>query len=154
MRSRLGRLHITKALQKGLADSGEPRLIRLIVAVSGGHCHLHQGLIWLFIVGFLELRPGTEKAYQQHLAPVVQAITDYLGHSVETGTLPVGIIHLATTAVAATVLAHQGLHPLLKGTQRAYAGTDEATTAYSQFWLNALTAMNTSELAAKRGSGR
>jgi AcrR family transcriptional regulator len=139
MESRVERLQISKALQNGLAGDGNPEAtIRLIVEFLVDIATYHQEMIWLFIVGFLELRPGTERAYYRHLAPTVQAITDYLGRSVETGMLRKLDPHLTATAFAATVLAHHGMHPLLKGTHAAYANTSEAIAAYSQFWLSAL----------------
>jgi hypothetical protein len=102
----------------------------------------HQELIWLFIVGFLELRPGTERAYNRYLAPTVQAFTNYFGRSVDTGMLRKLDPHLTATAFAATVLAHHGTHTLLKGTRTAYANPGEAIPAYTQFWLSALSVLN------------
>jgi AcrR family transcriptional regulator len=139
IQSRVERLHVSKALQNGLNNSGHPEAtIRLIVEFLVDIATYHRELIWLFIVGFLELRPGTERVYYRHLAPTFQAIADYLGRSVETGALRKLDPHLTAIAFTATVLAHHGMHPLLKSTHTAYANTSEAIAAYSHFWLSAL----------------
>jgi AcrR family transcriptional regulator len=139
LQSRLDRLQPGDALQKGLADGGEPRMIiPLVVEFLVDIATSHRELIWLFIVGFLELRTGTERAYQRHLAPMFQAVSDYLSRSIKDGSVREVDPCLATIAFTATVLAHHGLRPLLQNTRSAYSSTNEAIAVYSHFCLSTL----------------
>jgi AcrR family transcriptional regulator len=139
LQSRLERLRIRKELQSALANRGRPEVVvPLIAELFVQIATFHMELIWLLYVGFLELGPGTERACREYLAPIIQAIREYLGSSVKSGTLRDVDPSLATVAFAATVLAHQGLYPLLTATGLPFANTDEAVLAYSRFWLNAL----------------
>jgi AcrR family transcriptional regulator len=139
LRSRMERLRIRKELQSALANRGRPEVVvALIAEFLVDVSTYHMELIWLLYVGFLELGPGTERAYREHLAPLVQAISEYLSSSVKLGTLRNVDPSLATIALAATVLAHQALYPLLSAAGTPYANTDEAVSAYTRFWLNAL----------------
>ena len=157
LQSRLERLRIRKELQSALANRGRPEVVVPLIAELLVHIStFHMELIWLLYVGFLELGPGTGRLSRASCA-------GYPGHqrvsrpSVKSGTLRDVDPSLATVAFAATVLAHQGLYPLLESTGSPFANTDEAVLAYSRFWLNALmppqtTTTTTSKQIAAAGS--
>lgn len=139
LQSRLRHLRVRKELQDGLSSQADPELvfpliIELVLAIST----YQSELIRLFDIGFLELRPGAERIYRQQVAPIFQAISDYLDKSNKKGALRGLDPAVTTIALATTVLAHQGLHQLFTGSGVPYANTSEAVRAYSKFWLNAL----------------
>jgi AcrR family transcriptional regulator len=139
LQSRLDRVRLRKELQEGLSEGGKPELVVPLIVELLVHTAVYQfELIRLLYVGLLELRPGTERLYRQHLAPVFCAINDYVEQCVENGTLRSFDPSITTIAVTTTVLAHQGLYPLLAGTPTPYANAEEAVAAYSKFWLSAL----------------
>lgn len=139
LHSRLEQVRLRKELQEGLSRVEKPeRVVPLILEffVYTAVCQLD--LIRLLNVGLLELRPGTERLYRQHFAPVSCAIHDYLDHCRESGWIR-DIDHSITTmAFVATILAHQGMYPLLADTAVPYANAEEAIAAYSKYWLRLL----------------
>jgi len=139
LQSRLDHVRLRKELQEGLAQGGNPeQVVPLIVELLVHTAEYQFELIRLLYVGLLELRPGTERLYRQHVAPIFLAIHNYLERCVSNGTLRSLDPSITTIAFATTVLAHQGLHPLLTDTPAPYANAEEAVEAYSKFWLRAL----------------
>lgn len=139
LQSRLDHVRLRKELQEGLSKAGKPEQVVPLIVELLVHTAVYQfELIRLLYVGLLELRPGTERLYRQHLAPIFRAINDYLEQCVKNGTLHRFDPSITTIAFAATVLAHQVLYPLLADTQAPYANAEEAVVAYSKFWLRAL----------------
>ena len=139
LQSRPDHVRPRKELQDGLAQGGDPeRVVPLIVELLVHTAVYRFELVRLLYVGLLELRPGTERLYRQYLAPVFCAINDYLEQCVKNGTLRALDHSITTVGFATTVLAHQGLYPLLADTGSPYANAEEAVAAYSKFWLSVL----------------
>ena len=137
--SRLQRLHVRKALQDGLANDGGPeQIVPLIIQLMVHIAVCQPELIRLLDVGFVELRPGTERAYREFVGPILQSISTYLKRCIDSGTLRSLDPSITAAVFTTTVLAHQGLNALLEGKPAPYANADEAVAAYSRFWLNAL----------------
>ncbi len=139
LQSRLQRLRIPKELQNGLSQQAKPELvvpliIELLVQIST----YQSELIRLLDIGLLELRPGAERIYRQQVAPIFQAISDYLEGCIKCGALRGLDPSVTTIALSSTILAHQGLYGLFTGAGFPYANNEEAVSAYSKFWLNAL----------------
>jgi AcrR family transcriptional regulator len=139
LQSRLQRLRISKELQNGLSQQATPELvlpliIELLVQIST----YQSELIRLLDIGLLELRPGAERIYRQQVAPIFQAISDYLEACIKCGTLRGLDPAVTTIALSSTIFAHQGLYGLFVGAGTPYANSEEAISAYSTFWLNAL----------------
>ena len=155
LQSRLRHLRIRKELQDGLSSQADPELVfPLIIELVLEISTYQSELIRLLDVGLLELRPGAERIYREQVAPIFQAISDYLDKSAKRGLLRGLDPAVTTIALTTTVLAHQGLHQLFTGSGVPYANSNEAVRAYSKFWLNALRTeakMDTST-AAKSGT--
>ena len=155
LQSRLRHLRIRKELQDGLSSQADPELVfPLIIELVLEISTYQSELIRLLDVGLLELRPGAERIYREQVAPIFQAISDYLDKSSKRGLLRGLDPAVTTIALTTTVLAHQGLHQLFTGSGVPYANSNEAVRAYSKFWLNALRTeakMDTST-AAKSGT--
>src|SRR5450631_4328434 len=78
LQSRLDQVRLRKELQEGLSQGGKPEQVVPLIIELLVHTAVYQfELIRLLYVGALELRPGTERLYRQHLAPVFCAINDY-----------------------------------------------------------------------------
>lgn len=139
LQSRLDQVRLRKELQEGLSQGGKPEhVVPLIIELLVDTAVYQFELIRLLYVGALELRPGTERLYRQHLAPVFCAINDYLQRCFKDGTLRSADPSITAIALSATVLAHQGLYPFLADTGAPYANAGEAVAAYSTFWLSVL----------------
>ena len=139
LQSRLGHLCLGKELQNALSQRAKPEvvlplLIELLVQVATYQAEL----IRLLDVGLLEQRPRVEIVYRKQIAPIFQAITDYLDACVKSGVLRGMDPSLTTIALSTTVLAHQCLYGLVSGAGTPYVNSEEAVSAYTKFWLNAL----------------
>lgn len=139
LQSRLGQVRLGRELQEGLSRVERPeRVVPLILefVVYTAVCQLD--LIRLLNVGLLELRPGTERLYRQYFAPVSCAIHDYLDQCRKSGWIRDTDNSITTMAFVATILAHQGMYPLLADAAVPYANAEEAIAAYSKYWLRLL----------------
>ena len=139
LQSRLQRLRIPKVLQNGLSQQARPELVLpLIIDLLLQISTYESELIRLLDIGLFELRPGAERLYRQQVAPFFRAITDYLEGCIKCGTLCRLDPSFTTIALSSTILAHQGLYGLFTGAGVPFANHNEAVSAYSKFWLNAL----------------
>lgn len=140
LQSRLGRLRLGKELQNALATQAKPELVLpLIIELLVQVATYQSELIRLLDIGLLELRPRAESIYRKQIAPIFDAITQYLDASVKSGTLRCMDPSVTTIALSTTVLVHQCLYGLLvSGAGTPYANSEEAVSAYTKFWLNAL----------------
>lgn len=139
VQSRVNRLRLRKELQHGLAQDGVPEVVVPLVVEFLVETAVYQPeLMRLLSVGLMELRPGAERIYRQHVGPIFRAIADYLSRCVQLGLLRNLDPSIMTVAFVTSVLAHQSLSQLFTGTCPPYANTEEAVAAYSHFWLNAL----------------
>ena len=156
LESRLRRLRIPRELQNGLAQDNAPEevlplIIEFLVITAMYQPELTR-LVWVSLV---ELRTDTERIYRKQLDPIFQAINDYVEHCVASGALRSLDASLTTIALTATILAHQELYPVLGRSSQSYAKTEEAVTAYSRFWLGALTpALDANQLPPRSGARR
>ncbi len=137
--SSLKRLRLRKELLRGLAQGGKPDLVLpLIIELLVDTTNYHPELIRLLNVGHLELRPGTERMYREHLAPIFDAISNYLTRCVENGEIRSLDPSITAVAFVTTIVGHQSLSQLLTGNLPPYASTEEATLAYSRYWVDLL----------------
>ena len=148
LRSCLERLRVRKELQAGLAQNGEPEeVLPLIVELLVQTATYHPELVRLFSVGLQELRPGTEVLYQEHLAPTVQAIGEYLKGCVQKDTVRGLDPEITLRAMVSTILCR----PLYgERMDESFANAEEAIAGYSQFWLNTLMPWRKPSASAKK----
>ena len=146
LQSQLRHLRIRKELQDGLSNQADLELVFPLIIEQVLEISTYQSeLIRLLDIGLLELRPGAERIYREQVAPIFQAISDYLDKSIKRGLLRGLDPAITTVALTTTVLAHQGLYQLFTGSGVPYANSGEAVRAYSKFWLNALRTENKME---------
>jgi AcrR family transcriptional regulator len=139
MQSRLDRLRVRKELHLGLTQGGDPELVVPLIVELLVHTTVYQPeLIRLLYVGLLELRPGAERIYRQQLAPIFQAIQNYLVHCVEVGVLRGIDPSITAVAFTTTILAHQGVSNLFSNSGAPFSNAEEAVAAYTKYWLAAL----------------
>lgn len=140
LESRLKRLRIPRELRIGLLQEHPPEtvlplIVEFLVVTTMYQPELAR-LVW---VSLLELRPDAEHVYRLQIEPIFRPINEYIQHCAASGSLRSSDSSLTTIALVATVLAHQGMHPMLGSKGQTYATADEAVRAYSRFWLDALT---------------
>lgn len=139
LQSRLERVHIGKELQGALSQQARPELVLpLIIELLVKIATYQSDVIRLLDIGLLELRPRAETVYRKEIAPIFQAISNYLDGCAKSGALGGIDPSVTTIALSTTVLAHQCLYGLVTGAGTPYANSEEAVSAYSRFWLNAL----------------
>jgi AcrR family transcriptional regulator len=154
LQSRLDRLRVRKELQQGLIQRGNPEVVVPLIVELLVHTTVYQPeLIRLLYVGLLELRPAAERVYRQQLAPIFQAINDYLAHCVEIGLLRGVDPSITAVAFTTTVLAHQGMFSLFNNTGAPYSNAEEAVSAYTSYWLAALMPHNGDHSFPHNGNG-
>jgi AcrR family transcriptional regulator len=153
LQSRLDRLRVRKELQQGLAQRGTPEVVVPLIVELLVHTTVYQPeLIRLLYVGLLELRPAAERVYRQHLAPIFQAINDYLAYCVEAGWMRGVDPSITAAAFTTSVLAHQGMFNLSHSSGAPYSNVEEAVAAYSNYWLTALMPHNSGRRATLTGA--
>jgi AcrR family transcriptional regulator len=138
LQGRIERLRVRRELWDALRHPGSspevvlPLVVELLVHLTS----YHRELIRLFMVGFLEMRPATERLYRQEFGPLVEAIGGYLTHAVKRGVLHDLDPALTTVMFTTGIMTNELLWPLFGGT--SYANAEEAVSAHSRYWLNAL----------------
>ena len=139
LQSRLEQVRLRKELQEALSRVEKPeRVVPLILEFVVFTAVCQMDLIRLLHVGFLELRPGTERLYRQYFAPVSCAIQEYLERSRKSGWIRDLDHSITTTAFITTILAHPGIYPLASEAGALYESTEKAIAAYSEYWLRLL----------------
>lgn len=139
LQSRLGRVRLGKELQNALSQQARPELVLpLIIELLVQIATYQSELIRLLDIGLLELRPRAESIYRKQIAPMFEAISNYLDVCAKSGALAGMDPSVTTIALSTTVLAHQCLYGIVTGAGTPYANSEEAISAYSNFWLNAL----------------
>jgi AcrR family transcriptional regulator len=137
--SRLKHVRLQKELQEALSQVEKPeRVVPLILEFVVFTAVCQVDLIRLLHVGFLELRPGTERLYREYFAPVSCAIQEYLDHSRKSGWIRDLDHSLTTMAFITTIVAHPGMYPLAADAEALYENTEKAIAAYSEYWLRLL----------------
>ncbi len=137
--SQVVRVRLGRELERALADDIAPTnvfplLFEFIITVA----FYHSELMRLLQFSALELRPGAERVFRDELGPLFDSVTAYLERCVERGAIRPVDTFMTTVALVTTVTAHGGLHDLLTGNTLPFATSQEAITAYSNFWLTAL----------------
>jgi AcrR family transcriptional regulator len=140
VQSRLDRLHLSKELETGLAQGGDPEVVLpLIIEFLVQTSIFEPELVRLLHFGLLELGAVAERVCRQQLVPIFQAISDYLARCIRVGILRKGVDPALTTlSLATTILSHQSASRLLMEFSTPYSNTAEAISVYSAFWLGAL----------------
>jgi AcrR family transcriptional regulator len=139
LQSRLKQVRLRKELQEGLSTVEKPeRVVPLILEFVVFTAVRQADLIRLLHVGFLELRPGTERLYRQYFAPVSCAIHEYLDRSRKNGWIRDLDHSITTMAFIATILAHPSMYPLAAEAGPLCENAEKATAAYSEYWLGTL----------------
>lgn len=140
LESQLRRLRIPRELQNALAQDHAPeQVLPLIIEFLVITAMYQPELTRLGWVSLVELRTDTERICRQQLDPIFQTINHYVEHCVSIGALRSVDASLTTIALTATILAHQELYPVLGPGSQCYSKTEDAVTAYTRFWLGALT---------------
>ena len=139
LQSRLDQLRLPKGLQEHLSEGSKPELVVPIIAELLVKIATDQPeLIQLMFVGLRELRPNTERAYQEYVAPLLKSINSYVECCVANGEMRNVDPTMATVAFITSILTHRSLYPLLSNLGVPHENTQEAVSAYSNFWLDAL----------------
>jgi AcrR family transcriptional regulator len=137
--SRLRRLRISKELRGRLESDENPRTaIPGIVALLVETVQHQPEMLRLLYLSLFELENGAERILRKHLVPLFDPVREYLSRCVAKGLIRDLEPGVATLGLAASVAAHQGLQQVLAIDNMPYANTDEAITAYSDFWMKAL----------------
>jgi AcrR family transcriptional regulator len=139
LQGRLQRIEARKELWKALNEPGDPDVvIPLVVELLVHLATYHRDLIRLFLVGFIEMRPGTERIYRREVAPIIEAIQNYLARTVKCEDMDASS---TTLTLASGIVASEFLGSLLGSV--SYANTEAAIVAHSRHWLNLLAPAST-----------
>jgi AcrR family transcriptional regulator len=139
LEGRLNRIKIGRELQGALTGDEIPGVVLPMVFEFVVRTISEQPeLMRLLYVSALEL-PGADEVYRNHLGAIFDSVSAYLVRCAARGAICDVDPHIATLAFAGTVIAHSSLYQLFVGRELPFANTDEASSAYSKFWLNILT---------------
>lgn len=137
--SRLRRLQVDGELG-GLMKADEdprvalPRFVKLLVDII----QQQPETLRLLYVSLFELDDGSEKLIRNHLLPLFESSREYLSRCVAKGLLRDVEPVIATLSLLASVAAQHELQPLVTSESYPAAGTEQAITALTTFWLKAL----------------
>lgn len=145
LESRLSKIKLGRELQTALLSDDDPSVVLPMVFefVVGIICGQPE-LMRLLYVSALEL-PGADEIYRNHLGGIFDSITSYLTRSAARGTICGVDPHIATLAFVGTIISHSSLYQLFVGRELPFANTDEASSAYSSFWLSVLKSASTTQ---------
>ena len=153
LEARLSRIKLSRELQSELGSDHDPadvlpKLFDFLVELTCGQPELMR----LLYVSALEL-PGSDEIYRKHLGAIFDSMSGYLTRCAARGAIGGIDPNLATLAFVGTVISHSSLYQLFVGRALPYAGKNEASSAYSNFWLSMLRgAMGPPPLVANPGS--
>lgn len=138
LESRLERIRLNRELQNALSGDDDPavvlpRIFEFLVGIISGQ----PELVRLLYVSGLEL-PGPEPVYRDHLGAIFDAVSAYLTRSARRGTICNIDPQMATLALAGTIIAHWNMYKLFMDRELPYATPQEASAAYSNFWVDIL----------------
>ena len=138
LEGRLARIKLSRDLQSALSGEDDPAVVlpRLFEFVVGLICGQPE-LMRLLYVSALEL-PGAVELYRKHLGGIFDSVSAYLTRSAARGAICDVDPHIATLSFVGTVISHSTLYQLFVGRELPFANTNEASSAYSSFWLNIL----------------
>ncbi len=92
----------------------------------------------LVAVAFLEHRGKAERFCYEYLAPLFNAIANYLESNIESGRIRKLDPAMVTAAIALMVVAHPEISMLIEGYKHTRSSTREVINDYSTFWLDVL----------------
>src|SRR5579872_880612 len=137
--SRLRRLRISKELLSRLDADESPRtalpgVITLLVETF----HNQPEMVRLLYLSLFELEHGAERILRKYLVPFFQPVRGYLSRCAGKGLARDLDPSIAALALMTSIVAHHGLCRVVTNEVTNYASTDDATTAYTEFWFKAL----------------
>jgi len=140
LRSRSAGLKLRRDLLDGIAGGDEleivlPKIIDMLVDTVT----FKPELLRLIAVAFLELHWKTESFCQEYLSPIFSAISRFVEMNIENQRVRNLDPKIVTAALVTTVMAHAEISRLIDGDKLPYAGSREAASAYTRFWLEVLT---------------
>jgi hypothetical protein len=95
-------------------------------------------MVRLLYLSLFELEHGAERILRKYLVPLFQPVREYLSRCASAGLARDLDPSIATLALMTSIVAHHGLYRVVTNEVSGYASTDEATTAYAEFWFRAL----------------
>ena len=149
--SRIGLLRVRRELKAALVSGDDPAVVIPMLIEFLVHMVLYQPeLARLLYFSVLELEAGAEPLYRHQIGPLFEMIRSYLQRCVDTQTVRPVDPAIAVAALAASIMAHQGLYRLITGNALPFRSADEATGAYSKFWAAALLQPNSTVQRASK----
>jgi AcrR family transcriptional regulator len=137
--SRLRRLRISKELRGRLDADENPRTaLPGVVALLVETFHNQPEMVRLLYLSLFELEHGAERILRKYLVPFFQPVRGYLFRCASNGLARDLDPSIAALALMTSIVAHHGLYRVVTNDAASYAGTDEATAAYAEFWFKAL----------------
>jgi AcrR family transcriptional regulator len=137
--SRLRRLRISKELRGRLDADENPRTaLPGVVALLVETFHNQPEMVRLLYLSLFELEHGAERILRKYLVPFFQPVRGYLFRCASKGLARDLDPSIAALALMTSIVAHHGLYRVVTNDVAGYAGTDEATAAYAEFWFKAL----------------
>jgi AcrR family transcriptional regulator len=137
--SRLRRLRISKELRARLDADENPRTaLPGVVALLVETFHNQPEMVRLLYLSLFELEHGAERILRKYLVPFFQPVCEYLSRCASKGLARDLDPSIAALALMTSIVTHQGLSRVVTNEVAGYASTDDATTAYADFWFKAL----------------
>jgi AcrR family transcriptional regulator len=138
LESRLERIKLGRELQSALASDHDPGVVvPMIFDFVTSIIHGQPELVRLLYVSGLELR-GADEIYRKHFGAIFDSVSSYVKRSSQRGAICDIDPYIATLAFAGTAMVHSNLFELFMGHELPFANVQQASTAYSKFWLSML----------------
>jgi len=140
LQSRLMDFEVNKNLKLALAEDSSPEIaIPYIVELLVSAAECHPEMIRLISIAWLELSGKSDRMFREFLTPIVSLIVKYLTKNVKNKKLRDVDPTILTAAIAASIVAHNGVLNVLDGEAADFSNSKQAITAYIDFWLAILT---------------
>jgi len=137
--SRLRRLRVSKELRRRLdADENPQTALPGVVALLVETFHNQPEMVRMLYLSLFELEHGAERILRKYLVPFFQPLREYLSRCALKGLARDLDPSIAALALITSIVAHPGLYRVVTNEAADYPSSDEATTAYAEFWFKAL----------------
>lgn len=139
LESRISLVAMRRELRAALVNGDYPVVVLPMLIEFLVDMVLYQPeLARLMYFSVLELKAGAEALCRERVGPLFEIIRAYLQRCVDNQTVRQVDPAIAVAALAASILAHQGLYRLVTGNALPFRSADEAIGAYAKFWTAAL----------------
>jgi len=139
LRTHSSGLKLRRDVQEGIAKCDSPEVVfPKFFELLADTVNFRPELPRLIAVAFLEFNWKANSFCQEHLSPLLSAISRYVETNIKSGRLRDLDPTMVTAALTMTALMHPGISRLIDAGSLPFTDSRDAGRAYAKFWLDVL----------------